>query len=168
VAINYADIPISDERVTEARTKPVAASRRVVLRAGFTAASAAALGVFDLINSGVARAAEYFQDWTSTTTGPCGPGNYASDHTENGIKCGPSLLCTDCCWTDADTTTNRAGWHRVGDVASVGYYQRPNQCWNSTYDSWRWKFSDGKTYRCSDGYRHVAAGTLKTICPWAV
>jgi hypothetical protein len=169
VAMKFADIPIADARISRSRTRPPAGSRRMVLRTGFTVATAAALGVLDAVNSAVARAA-YFQDFTSTSTGPCHPTTgYARNHSENGIRCGPSVVCTGCCWTAANTSTNRTGWHRVGDVSPVEYYHRPDDCWNGTYDSWRWRFSDGRTYRCSDGYRYTnSTGTVATICPWAV
>ncbi|HEX8627817.1 MAG TPA: hypothetical protein VF755_06575 [Catenuloplanes sp.] len=169
MVMKFADIPATDERLSRSRTKPPAASRRMVLRTGFTVATAAALGALETVNSAVARAA-YFQDYTNTGAGPCHPTTgYARHHTENGLKCGPSLMCTACCWTGGDTAANRKGWHRVGDVSPVEYYQRPDQCFSGTYDSWRWKFTGNRTWRCSDGYRYTnSAGTVKTICPWDV
>ena len=169
MTISYAEIPVTDERVSRSRIRPPAASRRALLRTGVAVATGAAFGVLDAVNSAVAKAA-YFQDFTSTTTGPCHPTTgYARRHTEDGIKCGPSLVCTACCWTAASAGANRQGWHRTGAIRPVQYSQRPDQCWSGTYDSWRWKFSDGRTYRCSDGYRYTdSTGTVKTICPWSV
>jgi len=166
MALRFADIPVADERHSLSRTRPPAAGRRVILQAGVTAATAAAFGVLDAVNAAVAKA-EYFWDWMNATTGPCAPGNYASGHTEKGLKCGPSLMCPACCWTGNSTSQNRPGWHRTGAVPPVEYFQRPDQCWAGIYDSWRWRFSDGRTYRCSDGYRYTSStGTVKTICPW--
>ena len=105
--------------------------------------------------------AGYFDDWTSTNSGPCGPGQYASGHTENGIKCGPSYADPWYCgaW----------GWHDSGPRGSYYLAYRPDQCWGGVYDSWRWTFSDGNTYRCSDGYLYTPwGGAIPTICPWAV
>lgn len=168
MTMSYADIPVTDERIARARLRTPAASRRAILRAGVAVATGAAFSALELVNSAVAKAA-YFQDWTNASTGPCASGNYASSHTENGLKCGPSLVCTACCWTGASSGSNRTGWHRTGEVSPVEYSQRPDQCWSGTYDSWRWRFSDGRTYRCSDGYRYTnSTGTVKTICPWSV
>ena len=167
MALGFADIPVVDERLSQLRTRQPTPGRRMLLRTAFTAATAAAFGVLDMVNSAVARAA-YFQDWINVSTGPCAPGNYASGHTENGLKCGPSLICVACCWTGATTLVNRMGWHRTGAVPPVEYFQRPDQCWSGSYDSWHWEFSDRRTYRCSDGYRSTSAGTVKTICPWDV
>jgi hypothetical protein len=168
MTMSFADIPVTDEGVTKARLRTPAASRRAVLRTGVAMVTGAAFSTLEVVNSAVAKAA-YFQDWTSTTTGPCAAGNYASNHTENGIKCGPSMVCTGCCWTAANSGSNRTGWHRTGGARPLVFSQRPDQCWSGTYDSWRWQFSDGRTYRCSDGYRYtILTGTVKTICPWAV
>jgi hypothetical protein len=168
VAFRFADVPVADERLTRSRTRPPAASRRMIFRTGVAVATAAAFGVLEVVNSAVARA-KYFQDFTDTNAGPCAPGNYASQHTENGIKCGPSLVCTECCWSDDHTPENRTGWHRTGEVQPVRYFHRPDECWAGVFESWRWRFSDGNTYRCSDGYRFTnPTGTVKTICPWAV
>lgn len=168
MAMKFADVPAADERLSRSRTRRPVASRRMVLRTSFTVATAAALGVLDAVNSAVAKAA-YFNDYIYTTSGPCGAGNYASSHTEKGIKCGPSLVCTACCWTGANSGINRTGWHRDGYIQPVEYFHRPDQCWSNYYDSWRWRFSDNRVYRCSDGYRYTnSTGTVKTICPWAV
>ena len=169
MTLKFADIPITGERLSLKRISPPAASRRLLLGTGFAVATAAAFGVLEAVNKGVARAA-YFQDYTSTTTGPCNPtSGYARNHTENGIKCGPSLVCTACCWTGSSGGGNQTGWHRTGEVRPVEYFQRPDECYQGVYDSWRWRFSDGRTYRCSDGYRYTnSTGTVKTICPWAV
>jgi hypothetical protein len=169
MTMTYSEIPVTDERLSRARIKAPAAGRRTVLRAGVAVLTGAAFGVLDAVNATVAKAV-YFQDYTNTGAGPCDPDTgYARRHTENGIKCGPSIVCTACCWTSNDSGSNRKGWHRTGEVRPVEYSQRPDQCWSGTYDSWRWRFSDGNTYRCSDGYRYTnSTGTQKTICPWSV
>lgn len=126
-----------------------------------------------------ASAAPYFEDWYTTNDGPCDPvRGYARNHTENGIKCGPSAPCSSltCCWTGATTvigpaqhnTGNQQGWHAYKTVQNANYYQRPNECFVSLYDSWWWRFSDGRTYRCSDGTSCGYSGCFKSICPWAV
>ena len=166
--LKFDAVPIADERVLYERTKPESPTRRRVLKSSLGVATAVAFGTLHTINASVAKAATYLQDWTSTTTGPCGSGNYASQHTENGLRCGPSQMCSACCWSAANSGSNRRGWHRTGADGATEYSWRYDQCWSGTYDSWRWKFSDGNTWRCSDGYRFNSSGSTKTICPYIV
>jgi hypothetical protein len=167
VSLSFADIPAAPETEFLHRTRPPLPSRRVMLRGALGAATAVAFGALSTVNAAVARAA-YFKEYTNTAAGPCGAGGYARRHTEHGLRCGPSLICPECCWTLPSTRFNRRGWHRSGVLGSTRYAQRPNQCWSGGHDAWRWKFSDGRSYRCSDGYRFTDKGATKTICPWSV
>jgi hypothetical protein len=166
MALRFDEIPVGDERLSRSRTRRPAASRRAILRTGVAAATAAAFGVLDAVNASMARAL-YFNEYIFIDSGPCGPGGYARNHTEVGWKCGPSLQCTACCWTGSNNGTNMWGWHRNESVPPVEYYHRENECWSGGMDAWRWRFSDNRVYRCSDGYRYTnSSGTVKTICPW--
>ncbi len=168
MTLKFSDVPVSDQRHSLQRTRPPRPGRRAILKGSLGAATAAAFGVLTTVNSTVARAG-YFDDYTSTTAGPCNPTTgYARRHTENGLKCGPSQMCSACCWTTANSGANKQGWHRTGASGATEYSHRPDQCWAGTYDSWRWKFSDGNTYRCSDGYRFNSSGSTRTICPYSV
>lgn len=168
----FDELPEVDPQHIRARMTPGRPSRRGLVRGAMGAAVAAALGGLSVVNGTTERArAAYFQDWTSTTTGPCGPGGYASGHTEAGAKCGPSTPCYDgsCCWRYRSGAGNRVGWHKEGPAMTGYFTHRPDACWAGTYDSWRWKFSDGKTYRCSDGWTCSPSGSCyRSICPWAV
>ncbi|XVX21405.1 hypothetical protein ACQP1U_05895 [Actinomycetota bacterium] len=170
MAIRFDDLPEVDEGRVKALLQP-RPSRRGVIRGLAVGGMSLALGGFAVLNSGVKRAeAAYFQDWTDVTSGPCGPGNYASGHTEAGLKCGPSPMCTDqsCCWKYRSGADNMVGWHKQAPGRGSTYYlHRPDECWAS-YDSWRWRFSDGKTYRCSDGFTCNSSSCYRSICPWAV
>jgi hypothetical protein len=167
VTVRFEDLPEVAEGEFLRRTRPPLPSRRLALQGAVGAATAVAFGVLQTVNAAVAKAA-YFQEYTQLHAGPCAPGGYADRDDAKGLRCGPSQICPSCCWTLAGTRFNRTGWHRTGTVGSVQYTQRPNQCWAGTYDAWRWKFRDGRTYRCSDGYRFTDAGATKTICPWSV
>lgn len=167
MTISFAEIPAAPETAFLKRTRPPLPNRRVVLRSVAGAATAVAFGALETVNAAVAKAA-YFQEYTKLHEGPCAPGGYADKDADKGLKCGPSLICPSCCWTLPSTRFNRTGWHRAGGIDGTFYTQRPNQCWAGTYDAWRWKFKDGHTYRCSDGYRFTRRGATKTICPWSV
>ncbi|MCE0486117.1 hypothetical protein [Ornithinimicrobium sediminis] len=167
--LTYDDLPAADTGHLQSRLRhPV--SRRGVLRTAWLGGVGLAFGAFALVNRGVSSAgAAYFQDWTSTTTGPCA--TYAAGHTEEGIQCGPSAMCLDrqCCWRYHHGAGNRVGWHKEAPGRGGTYYlHRPDACYQSTYDSWHWKFSDGNTYRCSDGWTCSSAGCYRSICPWVV
>ena len=133
-----------------------------------------------------AAGGNYFWEHTGTTTGPCHPTTgYARHHTEQGLKCGPSAVCyypynQHCCSTGTSSptptsstwynTAQKRGWHRYSqwDPVYKWYSQRPNDCYQSKYDSWRWKFSNNVVYGCSDGV--VCNGTTYcyiSICAWA-
>ena len=167
MSIGFDDLPLAPEADAIRRTRPPLPGRRAVLRGAAGTATAAAFGVLGTVNAVVAKAA-YFQEYTNTKAGPCGPTGYAHLHTEHGLRCGPSTICPTCCWTLPSTRFNRTGWHRTGVAGRTQYTQRPNQCWAGQYEGWRWKFSDGRTYRCSDGYSFTDRGASKTICPWSV
>ena len=170
--ISFDDLPEADPQRLRKRLRPRPSRRRFM---GTVLAGGAAVGLTSLamVNRAADSAqAAYWQDWTSTSTGPCDPvTGYARNHTENGIKCGPSPMCTtqSCCWKYRSGAGNLVGWHKSAP-GSTGYYlHRPDACYQGTYDSWHWKFSDGKTYRCSDGWTCSASGSCsKSICPWAV
>lgn len=169
MGLTFDDLPVvPGDRLRDRLQQPV--SRRGVVRTAWALGVGAALGGLSLVNRTVAPAeAGYFSDWTSTTTGPCA--TYASNHTEDGIQCGPSAMCLDesCCWRYDSGAGNRAGWHREAPGRGTTYYlYRPDACYRGTYDSWHWKFSDGLTYRCSDGFTCGPAGCYKSICPWVV
>jgi hypothetical protein len=170
MTIHFADVPVADASLARTRTQP-RPTRRALIQGGFGLATAAALGTLQSVNATVARAA-YFNDWTNTAAGPCAPepaeGNYAVNHSEDGLKCGPSLMCSACCWAAASSGVNKLGWHRNGQSGATEYWWRPDACWAGTYDSWRWKWSTNTVYRCSDGWRFNSSGTVKTICPYAV
>ncbi|WP_114201792.1 hypothetical protein [Janibacter anophelis] len=174
MTIRFDDLPEADQGLLRSRLVAVPRTRRGVLRTVLGAGSAVALGTFTLINNGAQRAAAatYFNDWTSTSSGPCGAGGYASGHTEAGATCGPSTPCYDrtCCWKYHNGAGNRVGWHTQGPGRGSRYYtHRPDACYAGTYDSWHWRFSDGRTYRCSDGWTcSTTGGCYRSICPWAV
>ena len=164
----FDDLPEVDPQHIRARMMP---SRRSLMRGAVGGAIAAALGGLSIVNGTSQRAYSYFKDWTNASAGPCAPGNYASGHTEAGAKCGPSTPCYDgsCCWRYRAGAGNRVGWHKEGPAMSGYFLHRPDACWAGTYDSWQWRFSDGKTYRCSDGWTVSPAGSsFRSICPWAV
>lgn len=166
----FEDLPESDVSRVRERLRP-RPSRRGFLGGVLGLGAAVGLGSLALVNRAADTAqAVYWRDWTNTATGPCA--TYARDHTENGIQCGPSPMCTslDCCWPYESGAGNRVGWHKLGPARNGGYFlHRPGECWTGTYDSWHWKFSDGYTYRCSDGFRCSASGSCsRTICPWAM
>lgn len=169
--LRFDDLPVVDQDRIRSRFR-IRPTRRGLLKGAVYGGIGTALAALGAVNLGAGRAeAAYFQDWTNHTTGPCGPGGYASGHTEAGLKCGPSAMCTDlaCCWRYRNGAGNLVGWHKNAP-GSTGYYtHRPDDCWQGTYDSWQWKFSDGNTYRCSDGWTCSASGACsKSICPWAV
>ncbi|MDO5503038.1 MAG: twin-arginine translocation signal domain-containing protein [Actinomycetia bacterium] len=167
--LRFADLPVADRDAVQARLRP-RPTRRGVLKGALVGGIGAALAAFGAINLGASRAeAAYFQDWTNHTTGPCAPGGYASGHTEAGLKCGNSAMCLDlsCCWKYRHGTGNLVGWHKNGPGRSGYFLFRPDECWMGTYDSWRWKFSDGVVYRCSDGFTCSPSGScFRSICPW--
>lgn len=167
--VSFDDLPVASRDHLRARLRQPL-SRRGVLKTAWLGGIATAFGAFTLINQGASRAsAAYFQDYTDTSSGPCA--TYAAGHTEDGIQCGPSAMCLDqrCCWRHQNGAGNRTGWHREAPGRSGSYYlHRPDACWQSTYDSWHWKFRDGFTYRCSDGFTCSSSGCYKSICPWVV
>ncbi len=169
MTLTFEDLPTSPKQHLRARLQ-APASRRGLLRGAVLGGIGVAFGTFTLINRGASIAsAAYFQDYTDTSSGPCD--TYASGHTENGIQCGPSTMCRDrsCCWSYHHGAGNRVGWHKLAPGRNGTYYlHRPDACYQSRYDSWHWKFSDGNTYRCSDGFTCSSAGCYKTICPWVV
>lgn len=167
--VRFEDLPVVDPERIRSRFRP-RPTRRGLLKGAFYGGAAAALGAFGLVNHAAGRAeAAYFQDYVDHTSGPCGPGGYASNHTEQGLKCGPSAMCTDlsCCWRYRNGAGNLAGWHKSAPGRNGYFLFRPDACWTGTYDSWRWKFSDGVVYRCSDGWTCSPSGScFKSICPW--
>ncbi|GGK58119.1 hypothetical protein [Ornithinimicrobium pekingense] len=167
--VRFADLPVADAGHLRRRLRP-RPTRRTFLGSVLGAGTAVGLGSLFLLNRAAETArAAYWLDWTSTTTGPCA--SYARDHTENGIQCGVSQMCLtlSCCWKYRNGAGNVVGWHKNAP-GSAGYYvHRPDECWNGTYDSWHWRFSDGRTYRCSDGWTCSPSGScFKSICPWVV
>jgi hypothetical protein len=160
--------------------------RRNVLVRTAQAGLGLGVGYFALISQATpARAANdgnYFRDFTSTTTGPCHPTTgYARNHSEQGRKCGPSMVCggLQCCYEPSSgtpgpgtkaNTVNARSWHRW--TSTHTYLQRPDECLSSSsgsdYDSWRWRFRDGTVYSCSDGLTCGRGGTqcVNSICPW--
>jgi hypothetical protein len=169
--IRFDDLPEVDEEHVRSRLIATPRTRRRFLGMAFGAGAAVAFGAFALINATAEKVeAAYYNDWTDTSSGPCAPGNYASNHTEEGRKCGPSTPCYDgtCCWRYRNGAGNRVGWHKHAPGRSGYYLHRPNECWGS-YDAWHWRFSDGNTYRCSDGWTCSGGGSCyRSICPWAV
>ncbi len=174
MTLRFEDLPEADPADLRARLVATPRSRRSFFASAFGVGVGVALGGFAMINTGTekARASGYFNDWTNTSAGPCAPGGYASGHTEAGIKCGPSTPCYDesCCWKYHDGAGNRVGWHKHAPGAGRTYFtHRPDDCYSGTYDSWHWRFSDGHTYRCSDGWVcQTSGGCYRSICPWAV
>ncbi|AXH97180.1 hypothetical protein [Ornithinimicrobium avium] len=169
--VSFADLPVSDPGHLRKRLRPRPTTRRAFVGWALGAGTAVGLGSLALVNRAAdrAQAAAYWQDWTGTSTGPCA--DYARDHTETGIQCGVSQMCLtlSCCWKYRNGAGNRVGWHKSAPGAAGYYLHRPDDCWAGTYDSWHWKFSDGNTYRCSDGWTCSADGAcFKSICPWVV
>jgi hypothetical protein len=167
MTLAFTDVPEAAESDVLHRTRPPLPGRRALIQGAAGAATSLAFGALNLVNAAVAKAA-YFQEYRDLHSGPCAPGGYADRDADRGLRCGPSQICPSCCWTLPSTRFNRTGWHRTGSAGGTQYTQRPNQCWAGTYDAWRWKFTDGRTYRCSDGYRFTDTGVTKTICPWSV
>lgn len=166
--IRFENLPEADtSRLRERlRDRP---TRRGFLTRVLGAGTVVGLGSLALVNRGTERAeAAYFQDWTNTATGPCA--NYASDHTENGIQCGPSPMCRDqsCCWRYRSGAGNLVAWHKQAPGIGRYFLHRPDACWQGIYDSWHWRFSDGNTWRCSDGWTCSGGSCVPTICPWIV
>jgi hypothetical protein len=171
MTIRFDQLPVGDESRLRTLLQPTPTTRRRFLGGVLKAGTGLALGAFAAINMATERAAAaYFDDYADTSSGPCT--SYASNHTESGIKCGPSTVCGDgsCCWRYRSGAGNRVGWHKhAPGPGGVYFLHRPDECWASTYDAWRWKFSDGNTYRCSDGYTCSSSGSCyKSICAWAV
>jgi hypothetical protein len=170
-ALDFERLPVADQDTLRRRLLP-RPSRRGLLKAAVYGGIGASLGAFTVVNLAAGRAeAAYFSDYTDHTSGPCGSGGYASGHTEAGLKCGPSTMCTDlsCCWKYRSGAGNLVGWHKNAPGTAGYFLHRPDSCWSGTYDSWRWKFSDGVVYRCSDGWTCSPSGSCyKSICPWPV
>lgn len=169
MTLRYEDLPEADDKHLRARLQ-ASPSRRGLLKAAAYGGMGLAFGAFSLVNRSAQPAeAAYFKDYTDTKSGPCA--TYARNHTERGLKCGPSAMCSDlrCCWRYRTAAGNLRGWHKQAPAVSGTHYLfRPDACWGGTYDSWQWKFSDGRTYRCSDGWTCRNGSCLRTICPWAV
>ncbi len=168
--ITFADLPEADQGHLRRRLQQPPRPRRAAFRIAGGAVMGLAFGGLGLVNRLAERAhAAYFDDYEDETSGPCD--DYASTHTEEGLKCGPSTVCNDysCCWPFREGAGNEPGWHRHAPSTTGYYLHRPDQCWAGTYDAWQWKFSDGHVYRCSDGYTCDSSGTCyRSICPWAV
>ena len=166
----FADLPETDVAHLRRRLSSTPRPRRAAFRVASGATLGFALGGLGLVNRLADKAhAAYFLDYTDETSGPCD--SYASNHTEQGLKCGPSTPCNDysCCWQYRHGAGNEVGWHRSAPSPTGYFLHRPDQCWSGTYDAWQWKFSDGHVYRCSDGYTCDNAGhCFNSICPWAV
>lgn len=166
--IRFEDLPEADTaRLRDRmRDKP---SRRGFLARVLGVGAVAGLGALALVNRGTEKAqASYFLDWTNIQTGPCA--TYASGHNERGIQCGDSVMCLDlsCCWQYRSGAGNLVAWHKAGPGVNRYFLHRPDQCWSGGYDSWHWKFTDGHTYRCSDGWTCTGGNCIATICPWAI
>jgi hypothetical protein len=182
-SFSLADIPALSDRQLKLIESRGRLPRRSFLVRTAQAGMGLGLGYVALVaKSAPANAANdgfYFRDYTSISSGPCT--SYASNHTEEGIKCGPSAVCTDqsCCYEPSAgvpsgdvkaNTTNARSWHRW-DYGQGGWYQRPDECWGSgasgsDYDSWRWRFGDGTIYSCSDGVSCLFGTCYNSICPW--
>lgn len=173
-------IPVmSSARIRDA-SKPV--GRREFIKrttSGALGLGIAYLGLFKHAPGWAAADGNYFKEWTGTSAGPCdATSGYARNHTEDGVKCGPSTPCNNqacCSFTTTGTGErpanigNTYGWHKYDiNYTGTSYWQRPDECYSgspSNYDSWRWTYSDGKTYGCSDG--HTCTTTcFKSICPF--
>lgn len=169
MSIRYDDLPTADDQHLRARLQ-AAPTRRGLLKTALMGGVGLAISTLGSLNLSASRAeAAYFRDYTNTKTGPCA--TYAKNHTERGLKCGPSAMCTDlsCCWRYRTGGGNLHGWHKQAPTGGGRYYLfRPDACWSGGYDSWHWKFSDGRTYRCSDGWTCTRGSCVRTICPWAV
>ena len=188
MALTFASLPEASGRQMRRLSPPEGLNRRSFLgrvAAAVTAASFVYLKLWDravfAIDDG-----KYFREWTDETAGPCTSGEYASNHTEEGRKCGPSYPSPGYCYYGEDTvegqaqanTGNKVGWHKYGvHLTSIGigfiagyYYQRPDDCWTSSsgsnYDSWQWRYSDGWVYGCSDGRSCSFNHCINTICPY--
>ena len=180
--LTFETLPTISIRDVSRRSRPASLGRRAFVRqvsVGLSTLAFAYLSFWDIKQAIAADDGKYYREWKNTKTGPCS--SYASNHTEDGLKCGPSYASSTYCWTESSTTSgeakantgNQRGWHKWGWGHGQTYYlQRPDQCWSSSsgsdYDSWRWVFSDGVTYGCSDGWVcHLAVGWyMKTICPY--
>ncbi|WP_281964932.1 hypothetical protein [Serinicoccus marinus] len=169
--MRFEDLPEADTGRLRDRLRERPSRRGFIARV-LGAGTAVGVGSLALVNRGGTRVkaqAAYFLDYTDTSTGPCA--TYARDHTENGIQCGPSPMCTSqaCCWRYRSGAGNVVAWHKNGPGIDRYYVHRPDDCWGGVYDSWNWKFSDGRTWRCSDGWTCSGSGScMATICPWAI
>ena len=181
MALAFESLPTISSDALRRRSIPPFSRRSFIGRAAATA-GALSISYLALWSSKRAQARDgrpYYREWTDPSSGPCANHNYAASHNEQGRKCGPSVADLRYCWIGGSSATaetvdagNREGWHRYGPAPRGELYmQRPGHCYNprdgSTWDSWRWTFSDGITYGCSDG--RVCNGHmcyLHTICPW--
>lgn len=188
MTLTFASIPEVSGRQLRRISRPGGLSRRSFLGKAAVAATAVSFAYLKLWDRAVFAVNDnmYFREWTNETTGPCAPGNYASNHTEDGRKCGPSYSSSGYCYTGSNTgtgevykdTENRRGWHKYGPYVTFGpfgpvagnLYQRPDHCWASSsgsdYDSWQWRYSDGWVYGCSDGRACSFYHCFNTICPY--
>lgn len=119
----FAELPEADQAQLRRRLAGEARPRRTLLRMAGGAAMGAAFGSLGLVNRLADRAqAAYFTDYTDEHSGPCD--SYASNHTEEGRKCGPSTPCNDysCCWKYRDGAGNEVGWHQHAPNRS-GYFR---------------------------------------------
>jgi len=139
-------------------------SRTGLLKGAVAAAAASSLNLLQMFPlAPKAYAAEGYEIWTSTTTGPCGPGNYADTQNHDcSPGCGPSQVCGGgsngyCC---------TGGWHRNEGTTFSGYALRPNACWSPAGwpDGWHWRCSLSVVYRCHDGWVYSGGTQVKTIC----
>ena len=169
MTISFDDIPVAPEAAFLSGPGRRCRAGARVLRTVAGAATAVAFGALETVNAAVAKAA-YFQEYTQHPRRSVRARRIrATRTTRKGLKCGPSLDLPDLLLDAAEhpLQPRRLAPGRAPSAARY-YTQRPNQCWAGTYEGWRWKFKDGHTYRCSDGYRFTSRGATKTICPWSV
>lgn len=149
------DVPMREWRFDDRWRVP----RSTVLKGMLAAGVAASMSFVEMFPLARDARADGYDIWTSTTSGPCGSGGYASGH---GCSpgCGPSTVCDG----TSDGSCCSGGWHRNDGTEYSGYQLRPNECWSPGYDGWEWRCSSSVVYRCHDGWTYSGSNSWKTIC----
>jgi hypothetical protein len=114
------DVPMREWRFDDRWRVP----RSTVLKGMLAAGVAASMSFVEMFPLARDARADGYDIWTSTTSGPCGSGGYASGH---GCSpgCGPSTVCDG----TSDGSCCSGGWHRNDGTEYSGYQLRPG--WSS-------------------------------------
>lgn len=153
------------------------ASRRTVLRGVALSAltvGATALSWSPLAGNRAARAENGpggLRGWDSNTCADAYPRGYDAEPDTGGSFRNEKAACFG--GDFMASTYCASGWHRSGTVRDAPvittYKPISTACGSgTTKNAWKWKTSDNKVWRCSDGHTTVSAGgtsrTYLTIC----